>query len=220
MNPLIKASIAAAALCSCSTAFAADCSATSNSIDLFTKQRVVATDWEQMTKDVSDKYKHPKGFVAALRNGNQKYILIRIRTWDESPAFLRSSSGPVPSDNFLYNAVVANEGSKLLLLLADETVIELHTDRPIRGIANSAGVASSNYSNGGYRDTYDIRVTTTLRYELDEDAYAALTSYPVKNIRLSTNGRDHDFLLRKEPFGGVNRAIACLGADLAAEEEA
>jgi hypothetical protein len=217
MNRLIKAAIAVTTVFSCSTASAADCGMTSGYTDPFTKKTIVVTDFEQMTKDVSDKFKHPKGFVGALRNGNQKYIVIQMRTWDESSAFSRNSSGPMPPDNYLYNAVVADEGSKLKLLLADETIIELETDRTVHGIASSMGIASNNMSREIF---FNIRTNIALRYELDDDAYAALTSYPVKNIRLSTNGRDHDLLLRKEPYGGINRAITCIGPDPVAEEEA
>jgi hypothetical protein len=201
-------------------AFAADCVYERDTVDPFTQQAAVVTDWEQMTKDVSNKFKHPKGFISARRDGNQKTLAIRMRTWSKSQPFHRNAPRPVPSDGYLYNALVADEGSKLLLLLADETIVELHTDRSIRGFADSAGIASSEWSSssGTYWDTYDIRGIITLRYPLDDDAYTALSSYPVKNIRLSTNGGDHDFKLRNESYGGVSRALACLGQDVAMEE--
>jgi hypothetical protein len=142
---------------------------------------------------------------------------------NKSPAFFRGSSNALlPSDNFLHNAVVANEGSELWLLLADDTVIKLQTDRDVHGVANAVGAPTRTWDNTrrGYLETYDIRTTTTLRYELDKESYAGLTSFPVKNIRLFTNGREHDFLLRKEPYGGVNRAITCLGPGAAVENGA
>jgi hypothetical protein len=223
MNRLVTVAIATISFFTNSTIFAADCSLVSNTQDLFTKNPIVATDWEQMTKDVSDKFKHPKGFVSALQNGDKTYVLVRIRTWDKSPAFFRGSSNALlPSDNFLHNAVVANEGSELWLLLADDTVIKLQTDRDVHGVANAVGAPTRTWDNTrrGYLETYDIRTTTTLRYELDKESYAGLTSFPVKNIRLFTNGREHDFLLRKEPYGGVNRAITCLGPGAAVENGA
>jgi hypothetical protein len=220
MHPLKRIAIAVSTLFMSPAALAADCVFETDRVDPFTQRAVVVTDWEEMTKDVSNKFKHPKGFISARRDGNQKTLAIRMRTWSKSSPFQRNVPGPRPSDGYLYNALVADEGSKLLLLLADETIVELYTDRTIRGISDSAGVASSEWDSMSRItwDTYDIRGIITLRYPLDDDAYTALSSYPVKNIRLSTNGRDHDFKLRNETYGGVSRALACLGQDTVAEE--
>ncbi len=201
-----------------SIAPAADCWYEKNLVDPFTKKEFIETEWEQMSKDVTDKYKHPKGFVSAIRDGDQLFLAIKIRTRDSYE--FRRSNGPIPPDNVLFNAFVADEGSKLLLLLADETIIELATDRRVRGIANPVGPTSSRYSGNAWYETWDIRTTAALRYPLTAEAHAALTSFPVKNIRLSSNGRDHDFLLRKEPYGGINRAINCLNAGPAEGEGA
>lgn len=186
---------------------ASDCAYARNDTDLFTKEVLRTTQWERMTTETNKKQEHPDGFVSAIIVGGQQFLAIKILIY-EDPQRLP----PKLSDEFLYNIFVAESGSKLLLRLADASILELNTARLVRGTSTLTDI-------GKRPNRHDNQTTAVLRFPLGADDIMTLSNHSATNIRLTVAGRHYDFNLRHEVYDGIKRAVGCLNPTQSADAD-
>ncbi len=181
---------------------ASECRYAKNELDLFTKQRLVTTKWDELTEWMSDDDQEPRAFVAAVTQGDQHYLAIDVR--------LTKTIGYEPSDAELREFMVIAGGAKLLILMMDGSIVELLAHEDVRATSRSAGMNSRSYDGAPLKIRFVIHSSAVIHYALDATASAALASQGATHVRLTTNGGDIDLKPHKRPFGDISRAVACL----------
>lgn len=200
-------------LLSHSFAYAASCKYEKNSIDKFTKIKVVQTDWERLTA-LPKVFSSASVYVSGLVDRDQKYLSIK---------FAVSEFVKYRPRSFALNARFSiPDGAELLLLLADDSLITLHA---AGGISIDAEVKS--VERLGKLDIADMKILTKkefqidsggiLNYALDESDIAALVTQDVIAVRLAgvrkyTDVYDEhlDFLVRDKSAGEIRKTLECI----------
>jgi len=114
-----------------SAANSASCKYTVNETDLFTKQRLVTTEWYKLLNPFVAEAKNSTIYVAAVREGDQRFIAVRIKVLMISNTML--------SDQELSDALYVAEGSPLTISLADESNIVLDARKDVRASTRRGG---------------------------------------------------------------------------------
>jgi hypothetical protein len=148
---------------------AADCKYVENERDPFTDQRIVETKWKTFRPTGNQAVNH--GWMAGWIKDDKTFLALRIGI----PAY---SGGPL----------VIAKSAPLLLLMADDTVMELTA----------------------YQETWVKSRNVVILYELDADALAALTAQGTSDIRVTTNDGDHDFNFGSKPTDKIQFVLSCL----------
>lgn len=167
MRTLIALTLAATISLGSSVATAADCKYKKDEKDPFTDERIVLTKWKTFRPTGNQAVNH--GWMAGMIENGRTFLALRI--------------GIV---GYGANPTVA-EGAKLLILMADDSVVELTAYQRVVGASRS----------------------TIIKFELDDDAFAALTAQGTTDIRLSTNSGDHDFSFGKKPMTKMQFVLGC-----------
>jgi len=189
-----------------STANAAGCKYKQNEIDLFTKEKLVRTDWFDMTSWISGSFNAAIGnrheiSIAAAGEGRQNFVLVNIK--------LSDTTRYAPDEEDMYHALFIPKGAPLFVTLADESEIELHAAKDVRGTTRA------KYDQG----TFVISTKLSSQYRLGTDAADALTSQDVIYIRLAASSRRYefvsdagtiDFKVNKKGNGAFRETITCL----------
>ena len=136
-----------------SAANAASCKYTVNETDLFTKQRLVTTEWHKVVNAFAAEAKNSHIYVAAVREGDQRFIAVRIKVFMISDTML--------SNQELSDALYVAEGSPLTISLADESNIVLDARKNVRATTRRVG------DNG-------IESIVVAHFPLDADSMDAL----------------------------------------------
>jgi len=205
VRTLISAAIATALLLSSSSAVAAGCKYTQKEIDVFTKERMVRTDWDALHGGASRFFGEIIGAlsvleVAATREGDRRYLNFKVRVSDTTMY--------APRDWELRDAIAVPKGASLTIVLADETIIELYADKTIRGTTKAKNDEG----------TYVVKSTITPRYVLDDVTIKALVAQEALAVRMAvsngifefTSGGSHiDFGVHEKSRGGIRDAIYC-----------
>jgi hypothetical protein len=206
MKNIILVTIAISLLTIASVADAAGCKYKQNEIDLFTKEKLVRTDWFDMTSWISGAFNKTIGnrhelSVAAAGEGPQNFVLVNIK--------LSDTTRYAPDEEDMYHALLIPKGATLSITLADESVIELHAIKEVRGATRA------KYDQG----TFVISTKFTNQYRLGADAADALTSQDAIYIRLAASSRRYefvsdagtiDFKVNKKGNGAFKQTISCL----------
>jgi len=189
-----------------SMANAAGCEYKQNEIDLFTKEKLVRTDWFDMTSWISGSFNAAIGnrheiSIAAAGEGRQNFVLVNIK--------LSDTTRYAPDEADMYHALFIPQGAPLFITLADESEIELHAVKEVRGTTRA------KYDQG----TFVISTKFTNQYRLGTAAADALTSQDAIYIRLAASSRRYefvsnagtiDFKINKKGNGAFKQTIACL----------
>lgn len=197
---------AIAMLAAGSMANAADCKYKQNETDLFTKQKMVRTDWVDMTSWISGTFNKTIGnrheiSIAASSEGVQDFVAINIK--------LSDTTQYAPDEEDIYHALLVPKGALLFITLADESEIELYALKEVRGTTRV------KYDQG----TFVVSTKFTNHYRLSAEAAAALTSQDVIYIRVAANSRRYefvsgrgtiDFKVNKKGTGAFRTAVSCL----------
>jgi hypothetical protein len=152
-----------------SIANAADCKYAENERDPFTDQRIVETKWKTFRPTGNEAVNH--GWIAGWMKDGKNFLALRIGI----PAY---SGGPL----------IIAKGAPLLLLMADDTVMELTA----------------------YQETWIKNRNVVILYELNADTLAALTAQGTSDIRVTTNNGDHDFNFGSKPTDKIQFVLGCL----------
>ena len=188
------------------TANAAGCKYKQNEIDLFTKEKLVRTDWFDMTSWISGSFNAAIGnrheiSIAAAGEGPQNFVLVNIK--------LSDTTQYAPDEADMYHALFVPQGAPLIITLADESEVELHAVKEVRGTTRA------KYDQG----TFVISTSFSSQYRLGADAEDALTNQDVIYVRLAAHSRRYefvsdagtiDFKVNKKGHGAFKQTISCL----------
>jgi hypothetical protein len=185
--------------CALSTpAGAADkCKYERHGVDSFTKQMVAETKWKSFRTFGNQVENH--GWMAARSEGGKQFLGLKIVVVDHDSAMPER-------ENLHENRVLIPKDAKLLILLADDTILELAASAEARGKSDFR-VPDSRKSNP---DTYVVRTTAIAWYELTADTRDALLAHGATDIRLSASDRDHDFTFGDKPTDRIQFVLGCI----------
>jgi len=180
-------------------AHAEKCKYNENRIDDFTGEKILSTKWKLFHSAI-----RVNGFAEAAGITEGPSNFLAIRTINEELL------GYDLYGDELRNRFVVAEGATLLILLADDTVVELAADKEVTGVSRSSSANSQLTESSELEIRYKIRTTAIIKYRLDASSYAALTGQAATHLRLSSNSGDHDFKVHKKLTDEIQNALLCL----------
>jgi len=206
MKHLILVATAISMFLAVPTADAAGCKYKQNETDLFTKQKMVKTEWVDMTSWISGSFNAAIGnrheiSIAATGEGNQNFIAVNVK--------LSDTTQYAPDEEDMYHALLVPRGAPLIITLADESEIELYALKEVRGTTRV------KYDQG----TFVVSTKFTSQYRLSTETAAALIAQDVIYIRVAADSRRYDFLsdqgtidfkVNKKGNGAFRAAVSCL----------
>jgi len=130
----------------------------------------------------------------AISEGDRKYLGLRLM-------LNRGSRTKRPSIKELDNELVIAEDAKLLLLMADESILELHA---AQGMFADSDVSASGANN------YAIYSEIIVKYELDAETMAALTSQRLKVLRITADDAEYTYEFGKKGSDRIQKNLACI----------
>lgn len=185
---------------------AAECRFQHDSVDKFTKVRTLWTRWDPMESffgDLGDRSMDtPAGFASAWYEAGEISLRIKIK--------LTGLSDLEPPTYELEDTIVVPEGARLLVMMADETIVTLYSAREER--VNSAVTPPETRTN--ITSSFEIEAKADIRYALDSEAIVALTRQGATNIRVEAADTQYDVAIHKKSFGDIKKAIECIRAAL------
>ncbi len=138
-------------------------------------------------------------FLNGIVEDDNRYLGLKVVLVEHSP------SEPKPYE--LSGRASIPAGAKLLILLADESIIELTAYADVAG--TSRHLAPREGLNSG-RSDHAIYTTLFAKFLLDDEKSAALSAQGVTDIRVSTSMGDRDFNFGKKPSDRIQEIVACL----------
>ena len=202
MNKTVLWLVAASILFPSGAANAAKCKFQEDSTDKFTKVRTLQTRWDPLESFFNDIGKTSgttlTSYVSAWHESGSTRLAIRVG--------LSSYSKRRPPDYELIDAVVIPEGARLMVMMADKTVVTLFAKEEMR--FNSKLILPNTGSN--VTSEYAIDTYAFLNYPLDADTMANLTSQGATNLRVEAVDKNYDIEIHKKSFGDLKKAIECI----------
>lgn len=206
MKKSVLGLVVLSALFTSSAVHAAKCRFQHDSVDKFTKVRTLWTRWDPMESffgDLGDtSMDTPAGFVSAWYETDEISLRVKIE--------LKGFSDLEPPFYELEDRIVVPEGARLLVMMADETIVTLYSAREER--VNSAVTPPETGMN--ITSSFEIEAEADIRYALDSEAIAALTRQGATNIRVEAADTQYDVAIHKKSFGDITKAIECIQAAL------
>jgi len=188
MKRVISLSLAVSMFFSVATANAAKCKYNVDTVNHRTGEKVRWTKWNTF------RLRQDPVMLAVVAEGDRKYLALRMNG-------SRGTRTERPTVEVLDSELIVQEGANLLVLMADESVLELHAEKEV--------IADSYYyvmKNG----TYDMHFNVIIKYELDAGALIELTSKRLKVLRLSAGDEDFDFEFGDKGSDRVSKALVCI----------
>lgn len=149
----------------------AKCKFNVDTIHSRTGEKVLWTKWQTFTLVIVG----DTVVGAGVSIGDSKYFALRV---DQD-----ASKGEL----------VIPENGKLLILMDDESILELHTEEEVIGD----------------RDPWHV-VEAVVKFPVDASELNALRTKRIMNIRLQTNGGDKDYKFGKKGAKKMQKVLACI----------
>ena len=131
---------------------------------------------------------------AAIVEGDKKYLGLRLM-------LDRVARTAPPTLEELKNELAFAEGAKLLLLMADESVIELHAAQEVLADSDVAMTGPTSYA---------ISSEVIVKYELNAETMAALAGQKLKILRMTANDAEYTYEFGKKGTNKVQKNLACI----------
>ncbi|MBI2722926.1 MAG: hypothetical protein HYX39_12195 [Bacteroidetes bacterium] len=156
----------------------ADCKYQTDETDKFTKKKILWTKWDNFTKFLG-----PSALVCGIAEGDKKY-------------------------HDLNNSLVVPSGSKIMILLGDQSTVELKTGQETKGSSSYEAPGSGNNNT----DKYFVSTTTTIKYILDDSAIKTLITKNPTSVRVETANGNYDYEFGKKDFEDAINCIIKMGS--------
>ncbi len=169
-----------------------NCKYSRNEIDKFTKVKILITKPQRFTK-----FFDAAAFVYGVAEGEKKSLGVQIVT----KKYLANK----PSQADLDEAVVVPKGSKIIILLEDESTLELTTDTPYNG----SSIFENPRTGGNGSKGYQVITTTAIKYPVNETSSKVLTSKPAKSVRVAVENANYDYDFAKKETGAIQDILKC-----------
>jgi len=180
------------------SAMAADCKIDTDETDKFTKVRTVITRRNSLESFWGDSSKDRQRdiYVAAYYKDGHKALQIQL--------WFSNYVERMPPKYELKNALVIPKDSKLLIMMADGSIVTLHSINPVKSDARA--------TRSSPRATVDFGAT--IYYPLTDELITALTSQGASKVRVHTVEEHYDFKIHEKSLTDIGDAINCLQASL------
>jgi hypothetical protein len=180
-----------------SPAQAAKCKYEINSTDKFTKVKTQKTKWASLDPWSviigSDSYLVAS--ISAALNAESRTLGLQL--------IRQKSSSYRPRDYELQDVIVIPEGSRLLILMADDTILELPALHEVR--------ASAQYSATNKNATeFAIKSIAEINFALDGPTTEALMKQEAKRIRVEAQDRNYDVIIDEALRDNFQWALGCI----------
>ena len=186
--------LAFAAIVASSDAAAADCKFDTDETDKFTKVRTLATRRESLESFWGDTVKDEQKDI---------YVSVWHRSGDhllQLGIMFTSLVNRMPPPYELKNAIVIPKGSRLLVMMADGSIVTLLSKDAINKDAKATWTSIGATVNAG----------TTINYPLDDELMAALTHQGATKIRVEAADTQYDFKVHEKSLDDIGDAIRCI----------
>lgn len=170
-----------------------DCKYQTDDVDKFSKKKILWTKWDNFTKLLG-----PSALVCGISEGDKKYLGIRLLTSRKLP--------DKPSKSDLDDALMIPAGSKIILLLADQSTIELKTEKDSKGKSTYDPPKTGNNQT----DKYVVNTTTDIFYTLDANSIKIFTTKEINSARVETGNGNFDYEFGKKDHADFLNAIKCV----------
>jgi len=206
MNRPITIATIIAFLVISSAADAASCKYKVNETDLFTKQKLVTTEWYSMTSAMSSAFKilvsdRTSVSVAALSEGEQNFIAVKLK--------LNDGAYNKPSNEDMRDALLVEEGSPLIIILADESQIVLDARKTVRG--------TTRYGHSGGNPVVESNIVVHYPIEdddidalLEQDAGFVIVSATAGRFAFLDSNSQINFKMNRKGRDRFTEALTCL----------
>lgn len=143
----------------------------------------------------------PAAYVAGRTDGENRYLALMLEVMKTRP-----KTDGRPSQATLARILGIDEGSKFLILLADESIVALQ--------AESVTVDYSVWPVAQMEETtqfskYDIKKTVTANYRLDDESYEMLIAHGYTDLRITTTEGDRDYS-KSKPAKEIQEVLGCI----------
>lgn len=206
MNVHASFAVLLLAMLSTSTVSAAECKYKQNETDMFTKQRVITTEWDSLKSGTSKVFGKVLGDwsdfeVGGMREGEQLFLRFKVE--------LSDTAWHEPLDSQLKNAVLIPDGTSLTVVMADKSEVLLYAEKAVWGRT------TAEPDNG----VYVVRSTLVASYPLNEETAQALAAQEASHVSMTVHrthfefGMDGRFVeldIHDKSKGGIRDAIDCL----------
>ncbi len=181
-------------------AHAETCKYGENQFDDFTGEKQLSTKWRRVAGSWARSAE-----AEGVTDGDQDYLAIKLESAE--------TLGYEPYDDELRSRFVVPAGASLLILMADDTIVELAAHQEVTGKSRSDPANTRDSGNSPLKIRYRVQTKTIIWYPLNDSTFEALTSQAATHFRLSANGGDHDFELHAKLTDEIQKALLCLKQD-------
>ena len=131
---------------------------------------------------------------AAIAEGGRKYLGLRLMLG-------RGSRTERPSIEELDSELEFPEGARLLILMEDESIIELHSVQEVFADTDVRRTGANKYS---------ISSEVIVKYELTAETMAALNGQRLMSLRMTATDAEYTYEFGKKGSNKVQQALACI----------
>ena len=206
MNRLITIATTIAFLVIGSVADAASCKFKVNETDLFTKQRLVATEFYSMTSAMSSAFKilvadRTSVSVAAMSEGDQNFIAIKLKFND--------GVYNEPSNEDMRDALLVEKGSQLVIILEDESQIVLEARKTVRGVTRFGDVGGNPVVESNVVVHYPVG-DEDIEALLEQNAGFVIVSATAGRFAFLDSNSQANFKMNRKGRDRFTEALTCL----------
>jgi len=182
--------VAISSLLATAVADAAKCKYQTDTVNVFTGDKIRWTKWAAFKLTWVETH---SALNSAISEGDRKYLGLRLH--------LTKTLQYRPTKDDLDNALVIPAASKLSLVMADSSILELYTEN------ETIGDSDFRLVNAGQ---YTITTNAIVKYSLNDYTIKALTAQRVKQLTIQAAGSDIDFEFGKKGSKKLQSTLACL----------
>jgi len=197
-NFVITPFLLAAVLLGSATADAAKCKFAKDETDPFTEVKTQQTKWDQLTSTWMADSREIDGWISVIAVDDYVALWVKL-DYTVKP---RSE----PSKDSLKSVINIPEGANLLILMPDDTIIELPAVREVKADA----YALAPWDHPMDVNTWTVRAAANIKYAMPAEAIAALKAQDPTDIRISAANRDFDIEIHKKSRTDFKNAFACM----------
>ena len=206
MNKPITFATIIAFLVISSAADAASCKFKVNEVDLFTKQKLVATEWYSMTSAMSSAFKilvadRTSVSVAAMSEGDQNFIAIKLKFND--------GVYNEPSNEDMRDALLVEKGSQLVIILEDESQIVLEARKTVRGVTRFGDVGGNPVVKSNVVVHYPVG-DEDIEALLEQNAGFVIVSATAGRFAFLDSNSQANFKMNRKGRDRFTEALTCL----------
>jgi hypothetical protein len=176
---------------------AAKCAYEINSVDKFTKVKTLRTKWASLDpwSAIIGSNSHLAASISAGLNADSRTLGLQL--------IRQRSSSYRPRAYELRDVIVVAEGARLLVLMADDTILELpalHEER----------ASAQYYATNNDATEFAIKTIAEINFALDGPTIEALMKQEAKRIRVEAEDRNYDVIIDEAWRGNFQWALGCI----------